>query len=173
MCTTLLRCAGSRCCRAESLAEAELHREPLPRPDELHSSRKSLWGRSRHVFVSTNGCNRSGISVFDEAIDYRPEGVGGESFLPEPRRQAGDVAGRMALDTLQHVHEVDVGIKVLESTRGEQAPAPRRTQERVLVVLRQSPDCGISTVFGEPAHSSHARKFSAVAYLSRKGLARH
>ena len=91
--------------------------------------------------------NRSRNGVLDGPIDDRPEGVGGESIFPEPRRQRGDIAGRMALDTLQHVDEVSVRIDALQPTRGEEALEDpdvlrsdlRPTEQPVLSLMESSP----------------------------------
>ncbi len=42
-------------------------------------------------------------------------------LLPEPWREEMDLARRVALDSLQDVHQVGVGIDALQAARAEQA----------------------------------------------------
>ena len=91
--------------------------------------------------------NRSRNGVLDGPIDRGPVGVCGEAFLPEPRRQRGDVAGRMTLDALKHVDQVGVRIDALQPARNEQAledpdvlrPDLRPAEQPVLTVMEISP----------------------------------
>ena len=41
-------------------------------------------------------------------------------LFPQTRREEMDLEGRMGVNPLQYIHEVDVGIDALQATRGEQ-----------------------------------------------------
>ena len=57
--------------------------------------------------------NRSDSGVLDNAIDAGSAGIVREALFPQSRRQGRDVAGRVILDALQHVHQVGVRIDLL------------------------------------------------------------
>ena len=59
------------------------------------------------------GRKRSNSGVLDKSIKVRSPWIIGEAFFPEPRRERGDVAGRMIIDPLQDVNQVGVRIHVM------------------------------------------------------------
>ena len=64
---------------------------------------------------------RSGNGVVDNPINAGPEGIVGKAFLPQSRRQRGDITCGMILDALQHIDHVDVGVDPLQPACGDQA----------------------------------------------------
>ena len=48
-----------------------------------------------------------------EPVEVRTEGIEGESLPPQPGRGQIDVKGGVAVDAVQHVYLVDVGIDAL------------------------------------------------------------
>jgi len=47
--------------------------------------------------------------------------VRGEVLLPQAGGKKVDVEGRMGIDTLEYIDEVDIGIDPLQAARGDQA----------------------------------------------------
>ena len=55
-----------------------------------------------------------------DAIKIRAQGLLREVLFPQAGREEVDLKGGMGIDTLEHIHQIDIGIDALEPTRGEQ-----------------------------------------------------
>jgi hypothetical protein len=68
----------------------------------------------------------------------------GEVLFPQPGREELNLQGRMGIDALEHIDEVDIGIDALEATGGEQTvddsymPSPHFRPAKQPVSDRQS-----------------------------------
>jgi hypothetical protein len=56
-----------------------------------------------------------------EPIKIRTQRMVGEVPLPQARRKQMHLKGRMDVNPLQHIHEVDIGIDALQAARGQEA----------------------------------------------------
>jgi len=52
-----------------------------------------------------------------QAIQIRTQGVGSEVLLPQRGGEEMHVPGRMGIDALQDIDQIDIGIDALETTR--------------------------------------------------------
>jgi hypothetical protein len=52
-----------------------------------------------------------------QAIQIRTQGVGSEVLLPQTGGEEMHVPGRMGIDALQDIDQIDIGIDALETTR--------------------------------------------------------
>ena len=63
----------------------------------------------------------AGAVLLTEAVEIGTQRVGGKVLFPQAWREEMDVEGRMGIEPLQHIDEVDVGINPLQATRGKEA----------------------------------------------------
>lgn len=54
------------------------------------------------------------LVLLGQAIKIGAKRLMREALLPVPRRQRGDVAGRMLTDSLQHVDQISVGVDAVK-----------------------------------------------------------
>ena len=124
-------------CKNCGLSAHRMSSGNLIRPSRISATTASMCFRRK----------RSNNGVLDGPIDRGPQGGGGEAFFPQPRRQRGDVAGRVTLDALEHVDQVGVRIDALQAARNEQAledpdvlrPDFRPAEQPVLSFMESSP----------------------------------
>ena len=56
-----------------------------------------------------------------QTVQVGPQGIGGEVFFPQPRRELGDAGSGVLGDALEHIDEVGVGIDAVQATGHDQA----------------------------------------------------
>ena len=55
-----------------------------------------------------------------QAVQVRAQGVGGEVLLPAPRGEQVDLAGGVAIDALQNIDQIVVGVDVVQAAGDDQ-----------------------------------------------------
>ena len=61
-----------------------------------------------------------GRALLTATIEIRAERLRGEVLFPQAWREELNLQGRMGIDALEHIDEVDIGIDALQATGGQQ-----------------------------------------------------
>jgi hypothetical protein len=78
-------------------------------------------------------------TLLTQAIQIRTQGVGSEVLLPQTGGEEMHVPGRMGIDALQDIDQIDIGIDALETTRRWQVQRHKGKRGRRVHRLYRAP----------------------------------